>query len=249
MMKDMTYLKESNEANEGCLLRKQHKLPFSTNKAWRAKDLLELVHIDICGPMSTSSINNNMYFILFIDDFSRMTWVYFLKEKSEVFGIFKSNCDKEYNSHKLGKFCKDEGIERQLTVAYSLQRNGVSKRKNYTIMEMAISMLKEKGFQITFGVEAVYIVVYILNKCPTKTKRHKLEDKTVCGIFLGYNTQSKGYQVHNLQTKKLKISRDVEIDENEEEKVVKNNMLVPMQQPQEEAEEVVGDPSMLSPSP
>jgi len=51
---------------------------------------------------------------------------------------------------------------------------------------------------------------------------------------LGYNTQSKGYRVYNLQTKKLVISRDVEIDENaswnwEEEKVVKSNTLVPVQ--------------------
>nr|KYP39141.1 Retrovirus-related Pol polyprotein from transposon TNT 1-94 [Cajanus cajan] len=107
-------------------------------------------------------------------------------------------------------------------------------------MEMARSMLKEKGLPNTFWVEAVYIAVYILNRCPTKVvqdktlieawsgikpsakhlrvfgsicyihvpeeKRHKLEDKTVRGIFLGYSTQSKGYRVYNLQTKKLIIS-------------------------------------------
>jgi len=44
--------------------------------------------------------------------------------------------------------------------------------------------------------------------------RHKLEDKTIRGIFLRYSTQSKGYRVCNLQTKKLIISRDVEVDEN-----------------------------------
>ncbi|RDX78086.1 Copia protein, partial [Mucuna pruriens] len=78
--------------------------------------------------------------------------------------------------------------------------------------------------------------------------RHKLEDKIVCNIFLGYNTQSKGYRAYNLQRKKLTISQDVK----EEEKVEKNNIPIPVQQPQEEVEEVKEvsrDPSMLSPSP
>jgi len=89
MMRDLPCLKEKNESCEGCLLGKQHRLPFSTDKAWRAKDLLELIHTDVCRPMRTHSHHNNRYFILFIDDFSRMTWVYFLKAKSEVFEIFK----------------------------------------------------------------------------------------------------------------------------------------------------------------
>jgi len=169
-----------------------------------------------------------------------MTWVYFLKAKSEVFGIFKkfkalvekqngkqikvlrSDRGKEYTSREFDKFCEDEGIKRQLTVAYTPQQNGVSERKNRTVMEMARSMLKEKGMSNTFWVKAVYTAVYILNKCPTKAvkdktpieawsgrkpsakhlrvfgsicyihvldqRRHKLEDKTIRGIFLGYST-------------------------------------------------------------
>nr|KYP76948.1 Retrovirus-related Pol polyprotein from transposon TNT 1-94 [Cajanus cajan] len=68
MMRDLPNLKENNEACEGCLLGKQHRLPFSTSKAWRAKDLLELIHTDVCGPMRTPSHTNNRYFILFIDN-------------------------------------------------------------------------------------------------------------------------------------------------------------------------------------
>ena len=125
MMKDLPKLKENSE---GRLLGKQHRLPFSTGKAWRAKDVLELIHTDVCGPMKTSSLNNNSYFILFIDDFSRMTWVYFIKEKSEVFGIFKkfktlvekqsgkyikvlrNDRVKEYSSHKFDKFCEEKAL-------------------------------------------------------------------------------------------------------------------------------------------
>nr|KYP39285.1 Retrovirus-related Pol polyprotein from transposon TNT 1-94 [Cajanus cajan] len=53
-------------------------------------------------------------------------------------------------------------------VAYSPQQNGVFERKNRTVMEMARSMLKEKGLPNTFWAEVVYIDVYILNRCPTK---------------------------------------------------------------------------------
>jgi len=141
--------------------------------------------------MRTPSHYNNKYFILFIDDFSRMTWVYFLKAKLEVFRVcnkfkafvekksekqikvLRSNCGKEYTSRKFEKLCKDEGIERQLTVAYSPQQNGVLERQNRTIMEMARSMLKEKSMPKNFWAEVVYSVVYILNRCTTKAIQDK----------------------------------------------------------------------------
>ncbi|KAL0364508.1 UNVERIFIED_CONTAM: Retrovirus-related Pol polyprotein from transposon TNT 1-94 [Sesamum angustifolium] len=83
-------------------------------------------------------MNNNRYFILFIDDYSRMTWVYFMREKSEVFKVFKkfknlvekqsgrsikvlrSDRGKEYNNSKFDKFC-ERGIEHQTTVSYNPQ--------------------------------------------------------------------------------------------------------------------------------
>lgn len=51
---------------------------------------LELVHTNLCGPTRTKSLQGDSYFILFIDDFTRMAWVYFLKEKSEAFNKFKA---------------------------------------------------------------------------------------------------------------------------------------------------------------
>ncbi|RDX92776.1 hypothetical protein CR513_25052, partial [Mucuna pruriens] len=93
MMRDMSCLKEINEVYEGCLLGKQH----------RVKDLLELVHIHIFGSRRTSSLNNNKYFILFIDDFSRMTWFKVLvkNQSGKHIKVLKSNCGKEYNSHQF----------------------------------------------------------------------------------------------------------------------------------------------------
>ncbi|KAL0308644.1 UNVERIFIED_CONTAM: Retrovirus-related Pol polyprotein from transposon TNT 1-94 [Sesamum radiatum] len=278
--------------------RKQHKKPFPSGTSWRAKAVLELIHTDVCGPMRTPSHEQNRYFILFIDDYSRMTWVYFMREKSEVFKVFKkfknlvekqsgrsikvlrSDRGKEYNNSEFNKFCEEEGIEHQTTVSYNPQQNGVSERKNRTVMEMARSMLQEKHLPKAFWAEAVYTAVYLLNRCPTKAvqnmtpieawsgkkpsakhlrvfgsicyvhipteKRHKLEEKTEKGIFLGYSTQSKGYRIYNLKTKKLIISRDVEFDEDamwnwDEEKVERQSVMIPKETPPQQQQEEGSD--------
>lgn len=287
MMRDLPAIHQKEDVCEGCLLGKQHRKPFPSDKAWRAKKVLELVHTDVCGPMRTPSMTQNRYFILFIDDYTRMTWVYFMREKSEVFKIFtkfknlvenqsnqkikviRSDRGKEYTSNAFNKFCEDEGVEHQLTVGYAPEQNGVSERKNRTVMEMARSMLEDKGMPKTFWAEAVYTAVYLLNRCPTKAvldktpieawsgrkpsakhlkvfgsicyvhiptvKRHKLEEKTEKGIFLGYSTESKGYRIYNLKTKKIVISRDVEFDERatwdwEKEEIIKKTIMVPRRQ-------------------
>ena len=77
-----------NEVCDVCQYEKQKRLPFLVNKAWRASEKLHLVHTDVCGPQKTQSLNGSRYFILFIDDFTRLCWVYFLKFKSEVAEMF-----------------------------------------------------------------------------------------------------------------------------------------------------------------
>ncbi|KAK4401017.1 Retrovirus-related Pol polyprotein from transposon TNT 1-94 [Sesamum angolense] len=294
MMTDLPQIQAVEGACEACLQGKQHKKPFPSGTSWRAKAVLELIHTDVCGPMRTPSHEQNRYFILFIDDYSRMTWVYFMREKSEVFKVFKkfknlvekqsgrsikvlrSDRGKEYNNSEFDKFCEEEGIEHQTTVSYNPQQNGVSERKNRTVMEMARSMLQEKHLPKAFWAEAVYTAVYLLNRCPTKAvqnmtpieawsgkklsakrlrvfgsicyvhipteKRHKLEEKTEKGIFLGYSTQSKGYRIYNLKTKKLIISRDVEFDEDamwnwDEEKVERQSVMIPKETPPQQQQE------------
>lgn len=135
--------------------------------------------------MSISSLSNNRYFILFIDDFTKMTWVYFLFSKAQVLSVFrkfKDHVEKksgfeitvlmtdngEYASAEFKKCCDDNGIQQQFTVSYPSEHNGVSERKNRTIMEMAKSMMSEKNLPRTFWAEAVYTVVYLLNRLPAR---------------------------------------------------------------------------------
>lgn len=175
---------------EECVVGKQHRNPFPIAGAWRAKKILQLVHSDICGPINPVSNGHKRYFITFTDDFSRKTWVYFMEHKSEALGLFKSfktlvekesgkeikilRTDRggEYNSSAFMSFCASYGIRRQLTTAYSPQQNGVSERKNRTILNMVRSMLKTSGIPKEFWPEAVNWSVHVLNRSPTVAVKH-----------------------------------------------------------------------------
>ena len=74
----------------GYVLEKHHRDNFDKHASWHASVPLELVHSDLCGPLPFASFSGFKYLLTFIDDYSRRTWVYFLKCKSEVFNMFLS---------------------------------------------------------------------------------------------------------------------------------------------------------------
>ena len=74
---------------EECMLSKHARTSIQKKAEFWAKQPLELIHIDICGPITPESFSGKRYFISFIDDYSWKTWAYFLKEKSEAFQVFK----------------------------------------------------------------------------------------------------------------------------------------------------------------
>ena len=131
--------------------------------AKRAKGILELVHNDVFGPVLVPSLGKSVYYVSFIDEFSRNTWIYFLRNKSEVFDIFKEfkalvenqteNKIKVLRTDNVGEFCKKEfeefykkcGIAWKKTNPYTPQQNRVAKRMNRTLMEKARSMLIGTG--------------------------------------------------------------------------------------------------------
>ena len=70
------------------------KKPFPSNDS-KEKEFLEIVHSNVCGPMSSNSLSGYAYYVSFIDDYSRKIWIYFLKNKDELFSKFKENKDLE----------------------------------------------------------------------------------------------------------------------------------------------------------
>ena len=168
-----------------CALGKQHRIPFPRGKAKRANELLELVHSDLCGPMSVDSIGGGKYFLTFIDDKSRWTKVYILKSKSEVFETFReykaevenqtgkkiktlrSDNGTEYVNHAMINYLKLHGIRFEKTVPYTPEQNGVAERSNRTVVEKARCMLEESNLDRSYWAEAVNTAVYLKNRSPT----------------------------------------------------------------------------------
>ncbi len=134
----------------GCAEGKLARAPFkATENSVKTKQLLELVHIDLCGPMQTPTPGGKRYVLTFLDDWSRMVkLIYFLTTKDQVyehFNIFKAATEKatgktlkalrsdgggEYVGHQLQDFLQQHGIEHQKTAPYSPQQNGTAEGLN-----------------------------------------------------------------------------------------------------------------------
>ncbi|KAI0515512.1 hypothetical protein KFK09_008177 [Dendrobium nobile] len=170
---------------DGCTVDKQHRLPFPRETKFRAEKPLQLLHGDICGPITPATPSGFRYFLLLVDDFSRYMWVYLLKSKSEAHSVFskfkimvenesemkikalRTDRGGEFQSFEFKKLCKENGIKRFLTAPYTPQQNGVVERRNQTVMSMARCLLKSKSVPCIFWGEAKKTSVHILNRALT----------------------------------------------------------------------------------
>ncbi|GJU87301.1 retrovirus-related pol polyprotein from transposon TNT 1-94 [Tanacetum coccineum] len=123
-----------------------------------------------------------MYFLVVADDYSRFTWIFFLATKDETSCIFKSfitgienlvdhkvkviRCDNgtEFKNREVNQFCEMKGILRQFSVARTPQQNGVTKRRNRTLIEAARTMLADSKLPTTFWAEVVNTACYVQNR-------------------------------------------------------------------------------------
>ncbi|GJV15624.1 putative ribonuclease H-like domain-containing protein [Tanacetum coccineum] len=160
---------------------KQHKASCKAKLDRIIRKPLELLHMDLFGPVSIESINKKRYYLVVTDDFSRFSWVFFLATKDEtseilcnlIIGLEKQlnhnvkiiRCDNgtEFKNYAMNEFCAKKGIKRKFSVARTPQQNGVAKRKNKTLIEAAKTMLADSLLLITFWVEAVNTACYVLN--------------------------------------------------------------------------------------
>ncbi|KAK8994239.1 hypothetical protein V6N11_045338 [Hibiscus sabdariffa] len=162
------------------------KAPFS-GKGERASDLLGLIHSDVCGPMNTQARAGYQYFITFTDDFSRYGYIYLMRHKSEALERFKefknevqnqhgksikalrSDRGGEYLSQDFDELLKGCGIVSQLTPPDTPQWNGVSERRNRTLLDMVRSMMSHTDLPTSFWGYALETAAFTLNRVPSKS--------------------------------------------------------------------------------
>ena len=139
MVEGLPGIKTSSGIYKGCIFDKHLEHKFDQGKASRAISILGLIHSDISRPMPKTSMSGSRYVLTFIDDFSRFTWVFFLKKKSKVlerFIEFKASVENaygrkimslrydnggEYINSKMLKKCAKYGIKIQHSNPYTPQ--------------------------------------------------------------------------------------------------------------------------------
>ncbi|CAH9125759.1 unnamed protein product [Cuscuta epithymum] len=180
---------------EPCVLGKQKRVTFVKTGQSPNTERLELIHSHVYGPTKVSSIGGSRYYVTFIDDSTRKVWVYFLKNKSDVFNTFKKfkatvenetnlkiKCLKsdnggEYSSTEFVEYCAEQGIRMLKTVPETPQQNGVAERMNRTLNERARSMRLHAGLPKMFWADAVNTAAYLINRGPSSPIGFKIPEE------------------------------------------------------------------------
>ncbi|KAK2401665.1 putative mitochondrial protein [Trifolium repens] len=165
-----------------CQIGKQVRMSHPMLEHQTTSKVLELLHMDLMGPMQVESLGGKRYVLVVVDDFSRYTWVNFIREKSDAFDVFKELCiqiqrekgsnvvrirsdhGREFENSKFDDFCAAEGIKHEYSSPITPQQNGIVERKNRTIQESARVMLHAKNVPYHFWAEAMNTACYVHNR-------------------------------------------------------------------------------------
>ncbi len=169
-------------ACEDCIRAKHQRLPFPDASNSRASKVGDLIHSDLTGPITPTTLNGNKYLLMFTDDYSRFTTGFYIKHKSETLTcwriyaervknisgsyprIIRSDNGREYKNNEFDMYLKSIGTERQLTVPYTPEQNGVSERLNKTIFGRARAMLIDANLPHSFWGEATNTAIFLKNR-------------------------------------------------------------------------------------
>ncbi|KAI3499670.1 hypothetical protein L1887_35474 [Cichorium endivia] len=183
MVRGLPLLRFDNEnLCAACTFGKQKKKPHKTITDSSITRPLELLHMDLCGPSTVASINHKKYILVIVDDYSRFTWVFFLRLKSDTFSELnnfitsielkiqlparriRSDNGTEFNNKLIEEFLTSKGIEHNFSAPYTPQQNGVVERRNRTLVEAARSMLNFANLPLTFWAEAISTACFVQNR-------------------------------------------------------------------------------------
>ncbi|GJT23650.1 retrovirus-related pol polyprotein from transposon TNT 1-94 [Tanacetum coccineum] len=219
-----------------CALGKSKKSSHQPKAKDTNKEKLYLLHIDLCGPMRVASINGKRYILVIVDDYSRFTWVRFLRKKDEApEAIIK--CIKNMQVHlnatardvrtdngtkfvnkTLREFYENVGITHQTSIAHTPQQNGVVERQNQTLVEAARTMLIfSKALLFLWDKKPDLSFFHVFGELCYPTNDNddlcKLDAKADIGIFVGYAPAKKAFRIYNKRTQKIIETIHVIFDE------------------------------------
>ncbi|GJX63217.1 retrovirus-related pol polyprotein from transposon TNT 1-94 [Tanacetum coccineum] len=194
---------EKDHLCSACAMGKSKKKPHKPKSEDTNQEKLYLLHMDLCGPMRVASVNGKKYILIIVDDYSRFTWVKFLRSKDEALDFIikflkmiqlrlkvpvrriRTDNGTEFVNQTLREYYEKVGISHETSVARSPQQNGVVERRNRTLIEAART-IKNLG---------------------------KFQPKADIGIFIGYAPTKKAFRIYNRCTRRIIETIHVDFDE------------------------------------
>ena len=179
-----------------CELAKSHRasFPLILNKSLVP---FMVIHSDVWGPSKVPTLGGSHWFVTFIDDCTRMTWLCLMKSKSEVNWLFqrfyntihtqynariqvlRSDNGGEYQSSELQQFLDSHGSIHQTSCPNTPQQNGVAERKNRHLLEVVRASLIEANMPLCYWGEALLSAAYLINRVPSRSINFKTPFQTL----------------------------------------------------------------------
>ncbi|GJU25275.1 retrovirus-related pol polyprotein from transposon TNT 1-94 [Tanacetum coccineum] len=205
---------EKDHLCSACQLGKSKKFSHRPKSKNTNMEVLHTLHMDLCGPMRVESIKGKKYILVIVDDYSRFTWVKFLRSKDETpefvtnflkqiqvglnktVRFIRTDNGTEFVNQVMSEYYEGVGIFHQKSVPRTPQQNGVVERRNRTLVEAARTMMIFSKAPMFLWAEAVATA-----------------SKADIGIFVGYAPSRKGYRIYNKRTRRLMETIHVTFDE------------------------------------
>ncbi|GJY67771.1 retrovirus-related pol polyprotein from transposon TNT 1-94 [Tanacetum coccineum] len=233
---------EKDHLCSACQLGKSKKHTHKPKTENTNLEVLNTLHMDLCGPMRVQTINRKKYILVIIDDYSWFTWVKFLRSKDETLEVvikflkqiqvglnktiryIHTDNGTEFVNKDLTAYYERVGIFHQKTVPRTPQQNGVVERWNRTLVEAARTMLIFSKASMFLWAEALvddkkpdltFFCVFGALCYPTNDSEDlgKLQPTADIGIFVGYAPSRKGYRIYNKRTRRIMETIHVQFDE------------------------------------
>ena len=181
----------ANKFCEPCQLGKSSRLPFGSSLSSTSRPL-ELLHSDVWGSAPLSSMSGFRYYVLFVDDYSRYSWLFPIQCKSDVFTVFLSSklqienmlslkikCfqsigGKEFVNNKFKHLFYECGIVHQLSCPRTPEQNGCAERKHRHIVETGLTLLFNASMPAHYWADAFSTATYLINRMPMHSLRFQL---------------------------------------------------------------------------
>ena len=170
---------------ESCQYAKLHYVHLSPRVNKQVSAPFKFVHFDVWSPCSVMSPTGFKYFVTFVDDFTRVTWLYLMESRSKLFSHFSTFCAeiqtqfhvsvqtlrsdnaKEYLSKHFQSFMLQHGILHQTSCVDTPSQNGVAERKNGHLLETARALLLQMNVPKHFLADAVSTTCFFINRMPS----------------------------------------------------------------------------------